>query len=370
MSRKQREVSSDADRRRDPERFLQEAAAQERSTGRERLKVFLGYASGVGKTLRMLDEARRRHERGQDVVIGAIQPKRPPEAEAILKALEVIPPKRIDGKQTMDVDAILRRKPQVCIVDGLAYDNPPGARHPKRWQDVEELLQAGIVVITSVNLQHIEEEGEKVEKITGKHVEETVPKRFLSTADEIVVVDVPPELLIARTGETLADPERARRLSQLREIALLVTADIVDRQLEEYLAAKAIDQSWGTQERILVCLTPRANAARMIASGKRNAERFHGDLFVAYVEQLNLKADDRSSIEQNLATARDAGARIEVLQDEDAIDAIIRFARECRITQIFLGHSMRQSWWERFVGGQLDRLIRAAEGMDVRVFPH
>jgi two-component system sensor histidine kinase KdpD len=270
----------------------------------------------------------------------------------------------------MDVPAILRRKPQVCIVDGLAYDNPPLARHAHRWQDVEELLQTGIVVITSLNLQHIEEERERVEKITGKHVTETVPKRFLSTADEIVVVDVPPELLFARTGETAADPDRARRVSELREIALLLTADIVDRQLEAYLAAQGIDQTWGAQERILVCLTPRANAARMIASGRRNAERFHGDLFVAYVEQPDLKDTDRAAIDASLALARQAGAHVEVLDDEDPIEALVHFARAHRITQIFVGHSLRRTWWQRFAGGPIDRLIRAAEGMDVRVFPH
>jgi len=347
-------VPTQADRRPDP----------------ERLKVFLGYASGVGKSLRMLDEARRRRERGQDVVVGAIQPQRPADVEAILSTLEVIPFKLINGTETMDVDAILRRKPQVCIVDGLAYDNPPGSRHAQRWQDLEELLAAGIVVITSVNLQHIQEEREKVEKITGKHVTATVPKQFLSTADEIVVVDVPPELLFARTGESAADPEQARRLSELREIALLLTADIVDRQLEEYLASQGLGQPWGAQERILVCITPRANAARMIAGAKRSAERFHCDLLVAYVRQPDLKPQDQAILERSLVMAREAGAQVEILEDDDPIETILRFAREHRITQIFVGHSLRRSWWYRLAGGPLDRLIRAAEDMDVHVFPH
>jgi len=318
----------------------------------------------------MLDEARRRRQRGQDVVIGAIQPQRPAEVEAILSTLEVIPPKIIEGAETMDLDAILRRRPQVCIVDGLACENPPGSRHPQRWQDLEELLAAGIVVITSVNLQHIQEEREKVEKITGKHVTATVPKRFLSAADEIVVVDVPPELLFARTGESAADPEQARRLSELREIALLLTADIVDRQLEDYLASQGIDQPWGAQERILVCITPRANAARMIAGAKRSAERFHCDLFLAYVEQPDLKPQDQATLEASLALAREAGAQVEIHAGDDPIEAIVQFAREHRITQIFVGHTLRRSWWYRLAGGPLDRLIRAAEDMDVHVFPH
>jgi len=221
-----------------------------------------------------------------------------------------------------------------------------------------------------VNLQHIQEEQAQVEKITGKRVSATIPKRFLSAADEIVVVDVPPDLLFARTGESAADPEQARRLSELREIALLLTADIVDRQLEDFLASHGIDQPWGAQERILVCITPRANAARMIASGKRSAERFHCDLFVAYVEQPDLKPQDQAILESSLALARQAGAQVEILDGDDPIEAILQFASEHRITQIFVGHSMRRSWWYRLAGGPLDRLIRAAEGMDVHVFPH
>jgi two-component system, OmpR family, sensor histidine kinase KdpD len=340
------------------------------SDGGEHLKVFLGYASGVGKSVRMFDEARRRRERGQDVVVGITQPTRSPEVESLLPSLEMIPPRTVDGVGTIDVDRILRRRPQVCIIDGLAYDNPPGCSHAHRWQDVEELLAAGIVVITSVNLHHIEEEREKVEQITGKHVTATIPKRFLNAADEIVVVDVPPELLLSRAGEAHADPEAARRFSELREIALLVTADIVDHQLDDYLTGRGIDQSWGTQERLMVCITPRANARRMISSAARGAARFHGDLFVVYVAQPDLGDRDRALLDQGLTIAREAGARIETLDDEDPVGAIARFAHEHRVTQLFVGHSMRGGWWQRFAGGPLDRLIRAADGMDVHVFPH
>lgn len=358
------------DRRPDPERLLRQVMAQERQAVRERLKIFLGYASGVGKTMRMLDEARRRHERGQDVVVAAIQPKRPPEADALLAKLEVIPMKAADGGETLDVEAILRRKPGVCIVDGLAYDNPPGSRHARRWQDVEELVRNGITVITSLNLQHIEEEREKVEQITGKHARQTVPKAFLSLTDEIVVVDVPSDMLLARTGETEADPEQARRLGQLREMTLLLTAEVVDRQLEDYLDAQGISQIWSTHERILVCITPRANSARMLASGKRNADRFRGDLLVAYVEQPNLNPQDKAAIDRAMEDARTLGAEIHVLDGDDAMETILRFARAHRITQIFVGHSLRESWWGRLMGGPLDRLIRGAEGIDVRIFPH
>ena len=198
----------------------------------------------------------------------------------------------------MDVEAILRRRPQVCLVDGVAYNNPPGSKNPQRWQDVEELLAAGIIVITSLNLQHIEERREAVERITGKHVTETVPERFLYNANEIVIVDVPPELLLERAGQPSTSAPAAadtpRRLSALREIALLLAAEVVDRQLEDYLLAHGIEQLWGTQERILVCLTRGANAHAMIASGRRNADRFHGELFTVYIRDDRLSEKDET----------------------------------------------------------------------------
>src|SRR5215468_10028297 len=158
-----------------------------------RLKVFLGYASGVGKSFRMFDEGRRRKERGQDVVVGATQTKIAPEIEPLLAALEIIPTLVIKGTGVMDVEAILRRHPQICLVDGLAYDHPPGSRNAHRWQDVEELLRAGITVVGSINLQYVEDQREAVEQLTGKRVTETIPREFLNTADEIVIVDAPTE---------------------------------------------------------------------------------------------------------------------------------------------------------------------------------
>ena len=333
----------------------------------ERLKIFLGYASGVGKSFRMFDEARRRHERGQDVVVGAVQPRRSPENDEILSHLEVIPLKPIGGVPVVDVEAILRRRPRVCVIDGLAHDNPPASRHPYRWQDVQELVDSGITVITSVNLQYIEEEADKVEVITGKHVTETVPKAFLYGADEIVVVDVPPGSRAEDEGGTDA---AAAGLSALRELALLFTADIVDRQLESYLEARGMDQLWGAHERFLVCVTPRTNASQMIAAAKRSADRFHGELHAAYVEQPELSPRDRQALEANLAAAREAGAKIAMLGGEDFVSTIVEYARSQRITQILIGHSLRHTWWDRLRGGPIDRLIRDAEGMDLRIFPH
>ena len=362
-----------ATRRRTPEELLEQLQAEETYEKTGRLKVFLGYASGVGKSFRMLDEGRRRHERGQDVVVGAIQPKTSPDIEAVLSKLPVIPLQVIDGSPVMDVPAILKRHPAVCLVDGLAYDNPPGSTNPSRWQDVEQLLKAGISVITSINIQYIDELRARVEKITGKRVTQTVPRSFLNSADEIVVVDAPPEMCISRSADDQADPAQsaqAQKLSELREIALLLAADVVDRQLESYLQRNGIASTFGAQERILVCITPRANAAPMIESGRRNAERFHGDLTVAYVGQPELSADDQAALERNLQIARTANAHIEILDGVDPIETILKFAHDRGITQIFVGHSTRVRWWERLTGTPLDRLIRGANDIDVRVFPH
>ena len=290
-------------RRRTPEELLQQVQAEEEYERRGRLKVFLGYASGVGKSFRMLDEGRRRQERGQNVVVGAIQPKTTPEIEAVLSKLEVIPLREMGGVLVMDTPVILKRHPGVCLVDGLAYDNPPGATHASRWEDVNELLDAGISVITSINIQYIDDLRDRVQQITGKKVTQTVPRSFLNSADEIVVVDAPPEMCIARDGQIGAgssSPEQ--KLSELRELALLLAADVVDKQLEAYLHRNGIPQTFGAQERILVCITPRANAAPMIESGKRNADRFHGDLTVAYVRQAEISAHDQEALERNFRT--------------------------------------------------------------------
>ena len=183
----------------------------------------------------------------------------------------------------------------------------------------------------------------------------------------------PPEMCITRApdGENSSRvASQAQKLSELREIALLLVADVVDQQLEQYLQRHGMTQTFGAQERIMVCVTPRANASVMIASGKRNADRFHGDLTVAYVRQSEISADDRKALERNLEIAREAKARIEILDGEDPVETILNFAREHGITQVFVGHSTNERWWERFTGTPLERLIRGADDIDVRVFPH
>jgi two-component system sensor histidine kinase KdpD len=257
----------------------------------------------------------------------------------------------------IDVENILRRRPQICLVDGLAYDNPPGSRNAHRWQDVEELLAAGINIVGSVNLQYIEDQREAVEKLTGKRVTQTIPREFLNTADEIVIVDAPTETA----------PERR---TALRELALVLSAEVIDAGLQRYLHDHKIEQSWGTHERFLICLSPRANFGRMIATARRNASRFHCDVLAVYVKQPNLSATDRAALEQALGKAREDGAYVEVLEGQDLVDTIVQYARAHNITQIFVGHSVKKDLGTRMFGSPVSRLVRAARGIDVRVFPH
>ncbi len=366
-------MGSSLQQRPTPEQLLERLADEEEDESRGRLKVFLGYASGVGKSFRMFDEGRRRRERGQDVVVGAVQANSAPEVRALVDSMEVIPLREVDGRPVMDVPAILRRYSKVCLVDGLAYDNPPGEPHAKRWQDVEQLLAAGISVITSVNLQHIEEKRQQVEGITGKYVKETIPLSFLNQADEIAVVDAPPDACMRIKSEEGAVETRKlgqQQLSELREIALLLAADVVDEQLSRYLSRHGIEQTWGAQERILISLSPRTDAKRMIDSGVRNRDRFHGELVVAFVDQPDWSDEQRARVDEGLHYAEEVNAEIVKLDGEDIPNTILTFARSRGMTQIYVGHSGHESWWERCFGSDLDKLIRVAEGIDVRVFPH
>lgn len=353
-------------RRPSPEQLLQQVEAEQRRATQGRLKIFLGYAGGVGKSFRMFDEGRRRRSRGEDVAVAATQSTEPGVAEQqLLTGLEVIPPRVVDGIYAIDVEAVLRRHPQVCLIDGLAYRNPPGSRHAERWQDVEDLLTSGISVVTSINLQYVKERQRQVEAIRGKKVQDSVPEAFIRAADEIELVDVPPEY--CGPGNSAQQAE----LSQLREIALVLAADVVDHQLETYLRRQGIEQLYGTQERILVCVTPRSNAAAMIRRGRRLADLFHGDLYAVYVQQGVLSAPDQETIEQNLTAANEAAAHVEILHGEDPIESILQYAYRNGITQIFVGHSQQDNrgWWRRWKANPVERLIMESEGIDVRIFP-
>lgn len=339
----------------DPDELLRRIQTQEETEARGRLKIFLGYAPRVGKSLRMFDEGRRRKNRGQDVVVGAIQSKGASDFEHLIGEFEVLP----------SLEAILARHPEVCLIDELANDNPPGSRNPHRWQDVEDIRAAGINVVAAINLQHICEQQEAVERITGRRAVHSVPQIFIQSADEIVIVDVSPEQLTQHGAGSLTPAQ----LSELREVALLLAAQVVEHQLQVYMDAHGIMQSWGTQERILVCVTSRGSAREMLASGARSAKRFHGQLLAITVRPHEMERKDEEALEENLGYARQLGAEVHVVEAADPITEIIRFAREQRITQVFIGHTQRKAWkfWQQ---NHVERLIQAAEGMDVRIFPH
>jgi two-component system sensor histidine kinase KdpD len=343
-----------------PDELLRRIESQESDERSGRLKIFLGYAPRVGKSRRMFDEGSRRKRRGQDVVVGTIQAKGAEELAGDLAVLEVM------GGDGVDVARILKRRPHVCLVDELAMDNPPGSRNPKRWQDVRELLANGIQVITALNIQHIEEMQDSIEAITCKRAAHSVPRNFIASADEIEVVDVPEEELVKAGAGRSA--ETAQQLSRLREAALFLAAEVIEGQLERYMDRHGLRQAWGAQERILVCLTPRSDARAMIGSGRRNADRFHGQLLAASVVEAGLSPQDREALDAHLEMARKMGAETHILQGADPVETILGFAGEHRVTQIFIGHS-RASRWMPWAQHPADRLIEAAEGMDVRIFP-
>ena len=335
-----------------PDQLLKRVQAEETDHKRGKLKVFLGYASGVGKSMRMMNEGRRRKARGEDVVVAAVQQ---PYEEELLTGLEVLP----------SLAAVSQRNPAVCLIDGLAYRNPPASKNQYRWQDVEDLLSSGISVITTINLQYVQERQKQVEAIRGKRVSDSVPEAFLRKADDIEVVDAPPEYCIDRDG-----PIQERQLSELREIALLLAAEVVDNQLDTYLRRYGIEQTYGSQERVMVCITPRSNAELMIARGRRQADRFHGELYAAYFEQDDLSVPDRAVLDRNLNAARAAGAHVEILGGEDFVASILESCEKHGVTQIFVGHSQREGFWHRLVPNAVERLIAESNGIDIRVFPN
>jgi two-component system, OmpR family, sensor histidine kinase KdpD len=354
-------------RRKTPDELLREIQAEE-SSAKGHLKIFLGYASGVGKSFRMLDEARRRSERGQDVVVGALQPVLPPDASKLLSKIEIFPLKNCPDGAAIDLDGLIRRRPAVCIIDGLAYNNPPGLPNTTRWQDAQDLVRAGIKVIGSINIQYIEELSSRVEAITGKHVTDTVPVSFINSADEIEIVDAPPEEPLERSPEQqIIAEKRQERLSMLRDIALVLAADVVDRQLTSYLEAQGIKNIFGPQERILVCITPRSNAHDMMQTARRIADSFHAEMTVVYIKQPGLSAQDELELQNKLSIARAAGAFTEILSGDDPVDVIIDCCRSRGITQLFIGHSQRSKFWPW--SDPINRLIRRSQGMDIRIFP-
>jgi two-component system sensor histidine kinase KdpD len=375
-------VNVDRDRP-SPEALLREAAQE----GRGRLKILLGAAPGVGKTYEMLTEGAARKRAGVDVVIGVVETHGRAETQALLEGLSIMPRKQVEYQgrtlSEMDVDAILDRHPQLALVDELAHTNAPGSRHAKRWQDVEELLAAGIDVYSTLNVQHIESLNDVVASFTRVRVRETVPDRIVEEA-EIEVVDIPPDELIERLKEgKVYIPEEATRalghffsksnLSALRELALRRAAQAVDTQMLDYLRAHALAGNWAAGERVVVAVSEFPGSKTLIRAAKRLADAQGAPWSAVYIEtprSLSFTEVQRQQVAENMQLAAQLGANVASVAGANIVDALKAFLSDVRATQLVVGKSARSKWFELRHGSVVDRLVRETPGVAVHVLPH
>src|SRR4051812_33870701 len=354
---------------------------------RAQLKIFLGAAPGVGKTFEMLSIAQAKRREGVNLVIGVVETHGRKETQALLEGLEVIPRRRIEYKgwwvDEMDLDGILARRPQLVLVDELAHTNAPESRHPKRYQDVEELLAAGIDVYTTLNIQHVDSLNDVVAKITRIRVRETVPDSMIDRADDIEVLDLTPDDLIQRLKEgKVYVPRQAERalqhyfspgnLTALRELALRRTAERVDEQLLTHMQANAIDGPWAAGERILVCVSEDPRAAGLVRYTKRLADRLHAQWTAISIEtrrslQLTDEQRDRLADTMRLAEALGGEALTIPAVGRRIADDLIHFAHANNVTQIIIGKSNRSWWFELTRGSVVHDLVRRSGNISIHV---
>ena len=373
----------------DPDRLLARVQREDAKAKRGRLTVFFGATAGVGKTYTMLEAAHERKAKGADVVVGYVEPHGRAETEALLEGLERLPYLELGYRgrrlRDFDLDAALARKPEVLLVDELAHSNPveaePAPRHAKRWQDVDELLAAGIDVYTTVNVQHIESLNDVVAGITGVRMQETVPDAVFENADEVVLIDTPPDELLERlqAGKVYI-PEQARNaienffrkgnLIALREMALRTTADRVDKAMREYREGEGIRATWAAGERLMVALGPDEQGERLIRAGKRLAAALHADWIAVYVETpdlLRLSDEKRNERIALLRLAESLGAEAVTLSGHSAGQALADYARERNVTRIVIGRPRRPLWRRLFRASTYGELLASTEGIDLHV---
>ena len=370
---------TDEPKRPDPDELLRLIKGEEGGEDyKGYLKIFLGYVAGVGKTYRMLSEARVLQDRKKDVVVGLVETHGRKETEILLKDLEIIPRQEINYKgiilEELDLDAILKRKPEFVLVDELAHNNVPGARHLKRYHDVEELINAGIKVYTTLNIQHIESINDIVQQITGVEVKETVPDRIIEIADKIELVDIPIDELIERMNEgKVYIPEKAeqaiksffkkRNLVALRELALRYATIHVDYDMDRYLKKDNILGPWETSNRIMVCVSPSISSMRLIRIANRLADRFNSEWFAVYVEPsygFTMKREDSIQLEKNLELTEELEGKVFRLTGSIA-DEIVSFASSKNITLILMGHSQRSRLQEFITGSVINQVISKSD---------
>ena len=356
---------------------------EERAAGRGRLKLFLGFAAGVGKTYEMLGEAnRRRDERGQDVIIGFVVTHGRKETEAQIGDLEIVPRKTIEYKNSafeeMDSEAVIARRPQWVVVDELAHTNIPGSLHAKRYEDVMDILAAGINVLSTMNVQHLESLNDTVYQITGVKVRETVPDWVLGQADEIITIDITPRALINRLERGDVYPKEKvpqalenffteGNLSALREIALREVAGEVDRSVQTYREMHDVSEPWQTQERVMVCISPDKPSDRLLRRGWRVARFLRAEIVAVYVAESKITSDQQRVLDADFALAARLNIRIEQLPGRDVAHALADYARANQVTEIVIGHSGRTVWQETLQGSVINKLIRLVRGIDVLV---
>jgi two-component system, OmpR family, sensor histidine kinase KdpD len=378
-------MTTDEFKRPDPDELLAQIEKDEQQTAHGKLKIFLGYVAGVGKTFAMLEAAHQRKDEGVDVVVGYVETHGRKETEALLPGLEVLPLRQVDYRGTnlieMDLDAVLVRHPQLVLVDELAHTNAPGSRHPKRYQDVEEILNAGIDVYTAVNIQHLESLKDVIQQITGVVVHETVPDSLVDEAYEIELIDLPTDELLQRlrSGKVYVPDQAARALEKffrkgnltaLRELSLRRAADRVDVQMVDYMQARAIPGPWPAGERILVCLSSHPMGERLIRTGRRLADDLNADWVVMFVEtpgHLHMPAENRKRMARNLQLAEELGASTLTVFSSSIPEAVIGYAREHNITKIVAGKPLRPPWSAALRGSVIDQIIRFSGGIDVYV---
>ena len=360
-----------------PQALLRAAAAE----GRGRLRLFIGAAPGVGKTYEMLSAARAAHAEGIDVVAAVVETHGRAETASLLDGIEIVPRRPVGlrghAQGEMDLDAVLARRPGVALVDELAHTNASGSRHPKRWQDAMELLEAGISVWSTLNIQHVESLNDIVARITRIRVRETVPDSVIDRADAIEVVDLTPEDLIKRLREgRVYVPKVAERalahyfspgnLTALRELALRLTAQRVDEQLLDHMQAHAIAGPWAAGERVLVCVTPGGAGPGLVRYGRRLAEQLRAAFVALYVERPDAVAARQERVERTLRLAESLGAETVTRPGRDVAAEILAYAREINATHIVIGTAGPGRFWS-WRRGLVERVIGEARDIPVHV---
>lgn len=355
---------------------------------RPRLRIYIGAAPGVGKTYSMLQDAHTFRRESIDVVVGFVESYGRAETEAQIGALEVVPRRQIEYRgvvlEEMDLDAILRRQPQLCLVDELAHTNVPGSKHEKRYQDVLDLLDAGISVLTAVNIQHLETLNDAVGRVTGVRVRETVPDTFLDRADEVVNVDITVQELQSRLRQgKVYKPEKIEQaldnffketnLSTLRELALRAVADEVGDKAASHRQRAGLEPAL-IPERVMVCMSSSTDAPRVLRIGSRSAGRLGARWYAVYVETPReapgrISAADRDALQRNITLAETLGATVVRVKADRAAEGLIAFAKREGITHVIFGQSARSRWEILWKGSTLNRFLEEVRDATVQVVP-